>query len=110
MRTDVAYEIIQFNPDNYDRIGMLRPIPDGLVLVALSGMMRHFILEDLDEQLVDDEMQGIVEIRTKTERVVLNQLTLESWNEMAPFFKEAPEFESDVAVNEFFSKLIREHY
>lgn len=108
MRTDVAYEIIQFNPDNYDRIGMLRPIPGGLALVTLSGMTRHFILDDLDEQLVDDEMQGIVEIRTGKERVVLNQLTLAAWEDMAPFFKEAPEFETDAEVNEFFSKLIRE--
>jgi len=108
MKTDVVYEITRLGKPFAFRLGILRSTPGGLLIYLGDHTVK--LLWDNDDQFVDEEALGIVEVITNNERWVFNKLTLSNWEEMEPFFDpRIPEFDSDEAVNKYFYEaLMRE--
>lgn len=74
--------------------------PGGLELLTENGI-RFLDFEDIDEQLIDDEAQGVIEIHYPDRRVVLQKITLATWADVDPFLgRKFPLVTSDEALTQ----------
>jgi hypothetical protein len=108
MRTDLAYEVhcVSDPASAIGRIGTIIPRPGG-ILLATDGHSQFLEIDDPDDQLIDDESTGYVEITTAKGRYFLNAIDRDAGEELSPFFQNAPaEFDSDEAAQAFYQKLL----
>jgi hypothetical protein len=108
MRTDLIYEVhCVSNPElPLGRIGRIFPRPGGILLVT-DGVAHFLEIEDPDEQLIDAEKDGHLEINTPKGRFILNAIDQEAAEELSPFYEGAPaEVASDEAAQAIYLKIL----
>lgn len=108
MRTDLIYEVhCVSNPGMpLGRTGRIVPRPGG-ILLATDGPSYFLEIGDPDEQLIDDEKSGHLEINTPKGRFILNVIDREAAEELAPFYDGVPaEVASDEEAQAIFQKLL----
>lgn len=108
MNTNLVYEMHEMTGSSTPpgRFGMVQPYPGGLLLVT-CGMNVEIPIEEPDDQLVDDESNGYLEINTSKGRFLLNRIDRDAAEEMAPFYSGIPaEIASDAEAQAIFRKLL----
>lgn len=99
MRTDVAYEAVDFRPGHpLPAVVVLDPVLGGLSVYTSAEHAEFLPLGDEDDDLVDDEANGIVEVRTPEGRVTFQKVTLAEWEDLEPFL-DMPKPRTDEEAN-----------
>ncbi len=111
MKTDAAYEVVDFRPDTpLSGIAGISLIPGGDLRIDLAGGYGETVTinDEAEGGFIDEEDAGIVELMTPTGRIHLQRMSLAHRDHLVDGgFMDLPEFKSEEAMHSYFLELVR---
>lgn len=108
MDYDAAYEVSWYGKDNPQaRTAMVSTIPGGFILFLDTGFAVRLAYDDDRDTLLDEEAQGIIELRIPEIRIVLQKIGRAEYEKLYPFLPaDAPKDPNDEQANAYVRKRI----